>query len=129
VECLAPGEQRSETFDVTVKDGHGGNVTRTVSIVITGTNDGVTVMTSPPGTPAPGTQVLDRVPAAFADVDAPDTQPMSLSDFNVGDGNVGAAPGIVATSIADAINGTGDSLSWTSPSILAQWSILRPIKN
>jgi VCBS repeat-containing protein len=43
VEYLAAGERRIDTFDVTVKDGHGGDVTRAVAVTITGTNDGATL--------------------------------------------------------------------------------------
>ncbi|MBV5304987.1 MAG: VCBS domain-containing protein, partial [Chlorobium sp.] len=40
VEYLAEGEQKVETFTFSVLDGHGGSVDRTVSVTITGTNDG-----------------------------------------------------------------------------------------
>ncbi len=44
--------------------------------------------------------------------------------------NLVAALGTPAVSlIADTTNGTGGSLSWTSPSILAQWNIFRPAIN
>jgi VCBS repeat-containing protein len=39
VEYLAAGEHKTETFSFDVLDGHGGSVTRTVSVDITGTND------------------------------------------------------------------------------------------
>lgn len=40
VEYLAAGETRIETFTFSISDGQGGSVARTVSVTITGTNDG-----------------------------------------------------------------------------------------
>jgi len=39
VEYLAVGETKTETFTFNVLDGHGGSVSRTVSVTVTGTND------------------------------------------------------------------------------------------
>jgi len=39
VEYLAAGEQKVETFTLTLDDGQGGTVARTVTVTITGTND------------------------------------------------------------------------------------------
>lgn len=40
---LAAGETKTEAFDVTVSDGKGGSVTKTVTITLTGTNDAPSV--------------------------------------------------------------------------------------
>lgn len=40
VEFLAAGQTRVESFSFKALDGHGGSVTRTVDVTITGTNDG-----------------------------------------------------------------------------------------
>jgi VCBS repeat-containing protein len=39
VQYLAKGETAKEVFTVTISDGHGGTVTETVEVVVTGTND------------------------------------------------------------------------------------------
>jgi VCBS repeat-containing protein len=39
VEYLAEGEKIDEAFDITLSDGKGGTITRTVVVTITGTND------------------------------------------------------------------------------------------
>ena len=36
---LAAGETRTESFDVTIADGHGGSVVQTVAVTLTGVND------------------------------------------------------------------------------------------
>jgi VCBS repeat-containing protein len=134
VEYLAAGEQRIEAFDATVKNGDGRNVTRTVSVTTAGTNDGVTLanvdlkraIAEALGTTAPSAQLSDSGTVAFADVDVGDAHSVSVSGFNAGANDVGAALGIPAASpVADTTNCTGGSLSWTSPSILMQWNILR----
>src|SRR6185503_10652750 len=41
---LADGQSVTETYTVTVNDGHGGHVDQTVTVTITGTNDGPTIV-------------------------------------------------------------------------------------
>ena len=43
---LAAGETRVQTYDVTVDDGNGGTVTRTISVTLTGTNDAPVITTA-----------------------------------------------------------------------------------
>jgi VCBS repeat-containing protein len=43
VEYLAAGEPKTESFTITLDDGHGGTVERTIEVTITGTNDTPTV--------------------------------------------------------------------------------------
>ncbi|WP_210166429.1 VCBS domain-containing protein, partial [Ensifer sp. ZNC0028] len=39
LDSLQSGQTLTQTYDVTVDDGHGGTATQTVTITITGTND------------------------------------------------------------------------------------------
>ncbi|WP_139108406.1 VCBS domain-containing protein, partial [Ensifer sp. LC14] len=43
LDSLHAGETLTQKYDVTVNDGHGGAATQTVTITITGTNDGVSI--------------------------------------------------------------------------------------
>ncbi len=45
VQYLGAGETKVETFDVTVDDGHGGTITQSVDVTITGTNDAPIIST------------------------------------------------------------------------------------
>ena len=40
---LAAGQTATETFTVTVSDGHGGTVDQLVTVTVTGTNDAPTI--------------------------------------------------------------------------------------
>ena len=123
LEYLAQGEQRIETFNVTVKDRHGGASTQTVTVVLTGTNDAPTLasvdlrgaVTETLGASAPGAQLSDHGTVAFTDVDLADTHTVSVAGFNAGaSGTTTSALGtLTATLVADTVNGTGGVLSWT----------------
>ncbi len=84
VEYLAVGETKVETFDVTLEDGHGGDVTRTITITITGTNDAPVInsdnaaVTVNEGSPAGNT-------GTFSDADLSDTVTLSASIGTVTD--------------------------------------------
>ncbi len=39
IDFLAAGQKLTQSYDVTISDGHGGTATQTVSVTITGTND------------------------------------------------------------------------------------------
>ena len=87
---LAAGETRTETFDVTIADGNGGTVVRTVSVTITGTNDAPAIKAA---TVAAGsvTEVADGAEGengsdrtasgsiAFADIDGVDVHSVSVT--------------------------------------------------
>jgi len=93
------------------------------------------------GKPAGGTKLADSSTFAFSGVDVNDKHSVRMTKNGTPHGdvpamvtadasNLEAALGILAVPlIADTTDGTGGALSWTSPSILAQWSILRPAKN
>ena len=122
VEHLAVGEQRIETFDIAVKDKKGGVATQTVSVTITGTNDGVVLanqdvigtIKETTGTPAGGAQLSDTGQIKFTDADVSDVHAASVVGFNAGASNVAAALGaITATVTADTVDGKGGVLNWT----------------
>ncbi len=48
VEYLAAGETKLETFTITLDDGHGGTVSQTIEVTITGTNDAPVLTASTP---------------------------------------------------------------------------------
>ena len=52
VQALAAGQVVTQTYQVTIDDGHGGTVTQDVTVTITGVNDGPTIVagsTTPTG--------------------------------------------------------------------------------
>jgi hypothetical protein len=92
------------------------------------------------GKAAGETKLADSGTLAFSDVDINDDHSVTAIEYGTPLGNEsatatadtsnGAALDTLPVSlIANTTNGTGASLSWTSPSILAQWSILRAGKN
>jgi choice-of-anchor C domain-containing protein len=122
VEHLAAGEQWIETFDITVRDRNGGLSTQTVSVTITGTNDGVVLanqdvtgtVNETAGAPAAGAQLSDTGQIKFTDADVSDAHTASVVGFNAGASNVASALGaITATITADTVDGKGGVLSWT----------------
>ncbi|WP_299776046.1 tandem-95 repeat protein, partial [uncultured Tateyamaria sp.] len=71
IRALAEGQTLTDTFTYTIDDGHGGESTATVSIVVHGTNDApVVAIVLPPQTSAEDEAVSFVLPAnAFTDVD------------------------------------------------------------
>ncbi|WP_232735022.1 VCBS domain-containing protein, partial [Achromobacter ruhlandii] len=49
VQALKDGETVTDTITVTVDDGHGGTATKTITVIITGTNDAAVITPSKPG--------------------------------------------------------------------------------
>ncbi|WP_336730968.1 retention module-containing protein [Achromobacter ruhlandii] len=49
VQALKDGEKVTDTITVTVDDGHGGTATKTITVIITGTNDAAVITPSKPG--------------------------------------------------------------------------------
>jgi VCBS repeat-containing protein len=75
VEYLAAGETKIETFTVTLDDGHGGTVSQTIEVTITGTNDApvlgtiaATNLTEPTNT----SDLTSPITVTFSDVDLKD---------------------------------------------------------
>ncbi|MBL0423469.1 VCBS domain-containing protein, partial [Ramlibacter sp. AW1] len=113
VEYLAAGQPKIETFTFTISDGNGGTVERTVSVTITGTNDGpivsaedvtgaVTELVSPAG------DLTDSGTIAFSDVDLTDVH--SVSGVTVSEGALGTLTANVTTDTTG--NGTGGVVTW-----------------
>ena len=115
--------QYPATIDLSSPDGPNTGSVEAVAIKSADLDGAVTEAN---GKPAGGTKLGGGGTFAFSDVDVADAHSVSVSGFNAGAGNVGAAPATLAVSlVADTTNGTDGSLSWTSPSILAQWNIFR----
>ena len=76
--ALGDGVKVSDSFTVTVSDGHGGTATQTVAVDITGTNDAPTVSVANVTTADDHTAVTGH--ATGADVDSGDTVSYSLVD-------------------------------------------------
>ena len=57
LQFLAAGQILTQTYNVTINDGHGGTVSQAVTVTITGTNDGPTITVS--GTDARGAVTED----------------------------------------------------------------------
>ena len=77
LQSLAAGQAWQQFYDVTIKDGHGGDVQQTVTITVTGTNDAPvltasapTLTTIPEDQTAPvGTSVAGLLGSHVTDVD------------------------------------------------------------
>ena len=87
VEFLAAGQHKLETFTFNVLDGHGGSVSRTVSVDITGTNEAPVISSHGGGASASvsmaeNTTMVNTVTAT--DPDAADTKTFSI--VSVADG-------------------------------------------
>ncbi|WP_043626974.1 VCBS domain-containing protein, partial [Ensifer sp. ZNC0028] len=114
IDSLQSGQTLTQTYDVTINDGHGGTATQTVTIVITGTNDApiitsgvqnVTVTERADG--ADGENAVVHVQGgtvAFADVDTLDEHSASFKAN--GDGYLGKFA-------LDPVNQAGNSVGWT----------------
>ena len=73
---LAAGQTASETFTISAADGHGGSVSQTVTVTITGTNDAPTVSAFSNGSiteDAATPDLTTTVSVDFSDVDLSDT--------------------------------------------------------
>ncbi|PJM68426.1 hypothetical protein CV751_19575 [Achromobacter ruhlandii] len=71
VQALKDGEKVTDTITVTVDDGHGGTATKTITVIITGTNDAAVITPSKPGDDA-GTVQEDKVYTANGKLDVAD---------------------------------------------------------
>ena len=75
VEYLAKGETKVEHFTITIDDGHGGTLERTIDVTITGTNDAPVVNAIAQTDLAEQTDtapLIATIPVSFADVDLKD---------------------------------------------------------
>jgi VCBS repeat-containing protein len=114
LDSLQAGQTLTQTYDVTVNDGHGGTATQTVTIVITGTND-APVITSGVQSGAV-TEITDKATGentvthtqggavGFSDVDTLDTHTASFK----ANGN-----GYLGTFALDPLNQATDQVGWS----------------
>ncbi|RZJ00838.1 MAG: tandem-95 repeat protein [Brevundimonas sp.] len=109
VQFLAAGETRTQSYVVTVNDGHGGTASETVTITITGENDRPTISTA-----FSTGQVVENVVhaatgvIAFDDVDLIDSH--SVSSAADGSGYLGS----FNASVSDPATGAGGGqVTWT----------------
>ncbi|EJM46898.1 VCBS repeat-containing protein, partial [Pseudomonas sp. GM33] len=107
---LAQGQTVTETYVVTISDGHGSSATQNVTITITGTNDGPTVTAAEVESAAvteDGT-TLASGSFAFGDVDlADDAHVASVSTPS------GALGTLVATVSDESTGDAAGSVGWT----------------
>ncbi|GJD56374.1 VCBS domain-containing protein [Methylobacterium dankookense] len=91
VNALAAGEERTQIYDVTVDDGHGGLATQAVRVTITGTNDAPVILTQTSTLRGAVTELPDKSPGenqatltasgsiAFSDADLTDRHSASVT--------------------------------------------------
>ncbi len=113
IEYLAAGETRTERFEITIDDPHGGAITRLVEVTITGTNDapladaqalGATVVeaTEPTGRLGASGR-LDFSDADFADVHRVIVAPVAANVLGT----------LTANIDADSTGGVTGRVGWT----------------
>ncbi|MCK1575097.1 VCBS domain-containing protein [Bradyrhizobium sp. 174] len=113
---LAAGQSFTESFVVTVNDGHGSTATQTVTVTITGTNDNA-VITVGAGNSASGAVTEDAHPTSetasgtlsFSDVDLSDTH--SVTSVTPSAGALGMLTASVTTDDSHT-TGTGGVITW-----------------
>ncbi|MFD1981493.1 VCBS domain-containing protein [Mesorhizobium newzealandense] len=114
VEYLAKDQTKVETFTITLDDGNGGTVDRTVSVTITGTNDApVVAATDVTGAVtelvAPVGNLTDTGTIAFTDVDLTDAHSISPT-ITASAGALGALTASVTTDTTGS--GLGGVITW-----------------
>ncbi|WP_221762991.1 VCBS domain-containing protein [Chlorobium phaeovibrioides] len=137
VEYLAAGETKVENFSFEVQDSHGGSVTRTVEVTLTGTND-APVITAGPDTASlsetdAGLSASGSLTVSDADVTDVVTATRTLSVGGTSNRSDSAAPGDAAllgmftvtpgTIIDDSH--TGSTLGWSFDSGTGKFDYLQ----
>ena len=117
LDFLADGETRTQVYTIVINDGHaGGNVSQTVTMTITGTNDQAVIgvadllgaVTEGNGAPA---ALTDTGTIAFSDVDLTDTHSASAAfTSTTGAGQLGTLSASVSTDTTGS--GTGGVVTW-----------------
>jgi VCBS repeat-containing protein len=113
VEYLAKDETKVETFTITLDDGHGGTVDRTIEVTIAGTNDAPVVATADVSGAVtelvtPAGNLTDTGTIGFSDVDLIDTHSIS-STITASADALGALTASVST---DTTAGVGGVVTW-----------------
>ncbi|MGO4402115.1 retention module-containing protein, partial [Achromobacter sp. PAB15] len=85
VQALGVGESLTETFTVTVDDGHGGVTTQAVTVTINGTNDAPVISGQTTGSVTDGSTTNVTGQLTQTDVDANDTHTWTVNNGGKGD--------------------------------------------
>ncbi|WMD22996.1 retention module-containing protein [Achromobacter seleniivolatilans] len=80
VQALAVGETLTETFTVTVDDGHGGTATQVVTVTINGTNDDPVISGEAAGSVKEDGELTATGQLSQTDVDTTDTHTWSVNN-------------------------------------------------
>ena len=111
LQFLAKDETRTQTYTITLSDGHGGSATQTVTVVLSGCEDPIVITSGPQSLPISedGTNVGGSI--TFNDVDLSDTHTASAA-AHAGNltslGTFGIDP-----SVAEAANASNGSIGWS----------------
>ncbi|MFF7398832.1 retention module-containing protein, partial [Achromobacter sp. NPDC008082] len=85
VQALGAGESLTETFTVTVNDGHGGVTTQQVTVTINGTNDAPVISGQASGSVTDGATTNATGQLTQTDVDTNDTHTWTVNNGGKGD--------------------------------------------
>jgi VCBS repeat-containing protein len=116
---LSAGETLTQTYTITIDDGHGGTATKDVTITITGTNEGPTVDSSVQSGGVTEDSGPDPLTASgafvFNDVDHHDHHTVSVAPKDgVGAGYIGSLTASVDTDTYNASGPSGDGqIGWS----------------
>lgn len=124
---LAAGEILTLTYTATVNDGHGGVVTKPVTITVLGSNDTVEITSGPQTATISekadthGSATLDTASGAitFKDADLTDTHAVTITGVTASGVTTGLANGVVQLgwlslgALTDSTDGATASKSWT----------------
>jgi VCBS repeat-containing protein len=128
LDFLAAGQKLTVKYTVTIDDGHGGTVSKLVTVTVTGTNDAPTIVagsTTATGSlteNAQGTSETTSGTIAFQDVDLSDHHTVSRSgaSFDWSGGTLSAAQQAALTTAStltlvktDSTNSGAGSVGWT----------------
>ena len=83
VQMLASGETLTATYQVTVRDNHGGQASQSVTINVVGANDAPTVTTTAGATPQSAVMVAENTAGAFLTLAADDPESQAVT-FSIG---------------------------------------------
>jgi VCBS repeat-containing protein len=124
---LADGEVLTLTYTATVNDGHGGVVTKPITIAVTGSNDTAEITSDPQvaiisekaGTHGSATPDTASGTITFIDADLTDTHEARITGVHASGVTTGLANGAVPLSwlslgaLSDATDGVQGSQSWS----------------
>jgi len=135
VEYLADGEHRKEAFDVTIKDGHGGDVTKTIIVDVVGTEDAPVISVGADDSAVEGVTETDAGLTAsgtltVVDVDLSDTVTPTVASVSL-DGYAGGLTNAnvlgmltVSPALIDADTGASSNLNWNFDSATQAFDFL-----